>query len=382
MKRALLIVLALCFVCCTVACNGETTAITLTVNGETMMTVNTKEAGTLQLSAPNSHRAAECVGWRAQKNGTTIFLPVGANYEYAAGEVITFEPVFLAATLFSQFGFSYLPEAHGITMKAEMNTAEWEALQALSPTATYGVLAALKGPLSLTGGVLTHAALAEHALSGTDLTAPQVAGENGMSTFSVLLSDIPTENYWQQYTAVGFASIVYTGGTTAYHYFAYGEGGAPAASVRNMASNTIASMTAEQQDKLTPEEKEIFKAYISSVRVMVEKDSTAPGRIRFDSTRYDVISICDTEAEGSDKEALWKKIMNLLPIQHERALYVTLKDGTQLTEYSVAAVTYMDGTAIPCKRYYDYPQGKTPRYTVAFFEGALVIGYSNYSPRV
>lgn len=381
MKRALLIALALCLTLCAVACSPAI-VITFIVNGETMMTVNTDEAGSLQLSAPNSIRAAECVGWRAQKNGKTIFLPVGATYQYEQGESTVFEPVFLAAKLHSEMGMTYAPEAHGITMRAELNMAEWRTLQTLSPTVTYGVLATLKGQLSLTDGVLTHAALAAHSLTSKELTAPLVEGANGVGEFSVLLSDIPAENYWQQYTAVGYANITYTDGTTAYYYFSYGEGGAPAASIRNLASDVISKMTAEQQDALTPEEKEVFKAYISSVRVMVEKDSSAPGKIRFDSTRYDVKAVCDSDPEGSEGEALWIKIMNLLPVNHECALYVTLKDGTALTEYSVAAVTYMDGTAIPCKRYYDYSQGEKPRYTVAFFEGALVIGYSEFSPKV
>lgn len=381
MKRALLIVLTLCLTFGAVACGGPDAAITLTVNGEIMMTVNTDEAGSLQLSAPNSVRATECVGWRAQKNGATIFLPVGATYQYEQGETTVFEPVFLAAKLYSEMGMSYAPEAHGITMKAELNVAEWEALQALSPTATYGILTALKGQLSLTGGVLTHAALAEQSLTGKELTAPFVKNDNGTGTLEVLLSDIPAENYWQQYTAVGYAKIAYTDGTSAYYYFSYGEGGAPAASIRTLASAAISAMTAEQQDALTPEEKEVFKAYISSVRVMVEKDSTADGKIRFDSTRYDVKAICDNEPTNSENEALWIKIMNLLPINHERALYVTLKDGTPLTEYSVAAVTYMDGTPIEAKRY--YPNGEVMiRFTVAFHEGALVIGYTKFSPSV
>lgn len=381
MKRALLIVLALCLTLGAVACGGPDTVITFTVNGETMMTVSTERGGLLQLSAPSSVRATECVGWRAQKNGATIFLPVGATYQYEQGETTVFEPVFLAAKLHSEMGMAYAPEAHGITMKAELNVAEWKALQGLSSTATYGVLASLKGQLSLTGGVLTHAALAAQSLTGKELTAPFVEGENGMGEFSVLLSDIPAENYWQQYTAVGYANIAYTDGTTAYYYFAYGENGAPAASIRTLASAVISGMTAEQQDELTPEEKEVFKAYISSVRVMVEKDTSADAKIRFDSTRYDVKQICDNEPAGSENEALWIKIMNLLPINHERALYVTLKDGTQLSEYSVAAVTYMDGKPIEAKRY--YPEGGVLiRYTVAFHEGALVIGYTKFSPSV
>ncbi len=382
MKRILLLILALSCVFLAVACNGEgDTSIKLVVNEEVMMSVDTEEAGELKLSLPDSRRVSEFVGWRAQKGEETIFLPAGAIYAYAQGENTVFEPVYVGGYIDSKADMSYDPTAHGITMSAVLDAAEWEALKQFSPDASCGVLTVLKSDLDAVGGVFTHGALAAASLPVNDLASLNgVASEGGMMSFVALLANIPSENYAKSYTGIAYANITYTDGSTAYHYFAYGANGAPIDSIRNVASNKLSNMTAEEKDALTDEQEKIFNAYLLKFYVYVEKDYKSPGKISLDSNRYEVKAIYENEKEGSENEALWKKIANLLPISHERALYITMKDGTAMNEYNVVAVTYTDGTAISAQRY--FPDLKNPRYTVAFFEGALIIGYSDFSPNV
>ena len=238
MKRLLLLLLVFSLLLCVVSCNGQgDSSITFLVNEEVMMFVNTDEAGEVKLSLPDSGRAPEFVGWRAKKGEGTIFLPAGAIYRYEQGEKTAFEPVYVSGSVSSQVGMAYEPDAHGITMSALINTAEWEALGQLSSAVSCGMLIALKSDLDAVGGIFTHSAFAAASAAAHDITALSGVADGGMTEFTALLTNIPAENYAQFYTGVAYANITYTDGSTGYYYFPYGAEGAPLDSVRNVAGN-------------------------------------------------------------------------------------------------------------------------------------------------
>jgi hypothetical protein len=87
------------------------------------------------------------------------------------------------------------------------------------------------------------------------------------------------------------------------------------------------------------------------------------GDIRPNEKEYHV-----TVLKESDGSAEWSQIMSFLPAHHSSALYITAKDGSTLTNKTVAAVLLENGQPLPAAR-----------YSICYYQGALIISWSEYS---
>lgn len=193
--------------------------------------IETTEQGSMRIPSPAGTNAAFCVGWKAEAEGETVFLPVGATYTYKAGESKSFTPVYFHFTTEAEVSLMLTEAASGICFATKVNKAEWNTLAALSAEVTRGALV-LPVAQAQAIGEISHEALSSLSLPPQfvdSITDAWSLEEEDHFVFSTALTDIPKENYTTSYTAIGYIKITYSDGSERYAYANYGEGGAPAA---------------------------------------------------------------------------------------------------------------------------------------------------------
>ncbi|MBE6604225.1 MAG: hypothetical protein E7639_00780 [Ruminococcaceae bacterium] len=228
MKSVALFLLVLLLCLSAVACSfiEDGPCITFAESGILTLRQSTKEAGSLTLPAPAGMHAAFCVGWQATTENGTVFLPIGATYQYKAEEDLTFAPVYLHLTTRTDAAVD--TDTTSLVFTTSFHQTEWESLQALDSTAACGTLILPVADIAVLDGVLTHDALAANEKTAADVAA---AFESEAHTFSGALALTEVQHLTTKYTAVGYAKITYSDGTTRYAYAAYENDRAPNASL-------------------------------------------------------------------------------------------------------------------------------------------------------
>ncbi len=206
--------------------------ITFGENGVLTTQVNTKSSGTIKVPSPAGTHAQYCVGWYSKSVAETVFLPVGATYEYQAGETKSFTPLYLHFTTGSTPTFDTTVAGGGIGFSTDILKSDWQKLTAVTTKVSCGTLVCSTADLLTVDGKLTHAALAASQLTAFDLASDAWQAESDRQlTFGAIFSSITPENRTTPYTAVGYVKITYSNGTEAYVYANYGEKGAPVTSL-------------------------------------------------------------------------------------------------------------------------------------------------------
>lgn len=228
-KICLVALLLLCFMLL-ISCHNpsDDPAITFAENGVITKEARTEEAGTVTVPTPAGTRARYCIGWYSQNGDDTIFLPVGANYAYAAGESKGFTPLYFHFTTADITTLDATVQGGGIAFSTDIEKADWTKLTSITSNVCCGTLIARLADVSSLDS-FSHTAFAEaQKTPAADLTATEWQAESEQAfTFGATLSDISDENIITPYTAIGYVKITYTNGSEAYVYAEYGEGGAP-----------------------------------------------------------------------------------------------------------------------------------------------------------
>ncbi len=194
--------------------------------------VETEESGTVKVPSPAGMHTQYCIGWYSKDGGETVFLPVGATYEYAAGTNKNFTPLYLHFTTASTPTLDTTVEGGGIAFATEITRTDWVKLTAVTANVSRGTLISTATDLTAVGGTLTHAALTTAEKSFFDISADAWQAESEqLLTFGATLANIDTQSIATRYTAVGYVRITYSNGTDAYVYANYGAGGAPSTSL-------------------------------------------------------------------------------------------------------------------------------------------------------
>lgn len=233
MRRLSVILLFILCLTLLIVCGGcaRKTYITFSEAGTITAKAETKTEGTVRVPAPAGTKAAFCVGWQAQSDEGTLFLPIGATYTYAEKEDKSFTPVYLRFTTNTTVTPILTETSDGICFTSTVNRADWEVLSTLAQSVTRGTLI-FPTTLAQTLGTVTHAALASISAptNAVDIVTDSWSAEDDNSlTFAATYTDIPDEYYTANYTAVGYIKITYTDGSEGYAYASYGEKGMPTA---------------------------------------------------------------------------------------------------------------------------------------------------------
>lgn len=388
-KISFIAVLLLCFITL-LACNKSNSGacITFAENGALTAQISTEEAGTLKIPAPAGTQAQYCIGWYSQNGNTTVFLPIGASYDYQAGEVQSFAPLYLHLTTHSTATLDMTVAGGGISFSTDIVKADWRNLIAVTANVSYGTLIYPSAALPAIGGTLTHAALQAAEKTATDIPSSSwlVNNETTLS-FGATLTDILDHHRLISYTAVGYIKIVYTNDTSSYIYASYTEETPPAHSVCSLAMAAKNDLSPTQTDHYKYAVGNSFSPYTEADRATIDQlakvsismlvnQTTSPenpGKYLLDPIYTNILNarlVRDNDADAAEWQELYQAIGDTR-YSDGGAIVITCLDGTPLNADVISGIIMRNvsqsGTI----------EVEWSKYI--FYNGALVVPYSVYA---
>lgn len=349
------------------------------VDGEAEISnTETTAAGTLTLPAHTPANGGQLVGWQADIDGKTVFLPAGATYAYAKDASVTFRAVTLHMTTAATATARFDEEGAGLRFTTQATRQELEALCALSPTLATGTLITPNAN-ARAAGAFEHAALETAEKKYLDVVATAYyKTEAEALTFAGSVNNIRFENYTLGYAGRGYVKVTYTDGFVGYVYAAQAKGYANSVSPWQMAYAAMTDTEAAQSERCphafgsvfspyTDVEREKLRPFFASV-VALKVSEKAPGGKTLDHDVEAFGQALFTERVVRDSDPEWETVRAYIDVsKYECTLMITPPEGMVLNETTVSGVVLslagLPGIPVKC----------------AMTENFILLPFSDYS---
>ncbi len=279
----------------------------------------------------------------------------------------------------------------GIQYISTLPKDEWRALALAAKSITCGTLIYPSAALPTIGGTLTHAALQAAGVTATDvLSSSWLENTEAALSFGATLTGIPQHHRLISYTAVGYIKIVYANDTYSYIYASYKDEIAPSHSVQSLAKAAKSDLSLTQTDyyKYAVGEGDYFSPYNEADRAtineltkltigMLVNQTNSPGNYLLNPTYTDAFSARLVRDNDESCAEEWRELYVAIGNTHYDdggAIVITSLDGTPLSADVITGVIMRN-------------ESKSGTIEVnwtkyIFYNGALVVPYSVYTPNV
>lgn len=374
-RRLLALLLALCTLML-VACNrGNETSITFSEKGVLTAEISTTRSGSVRLPQPAGTHAAHCVGWVANTDEGTVFLPVGAEFSYKRGDSLSFSPVYLHLTTLSETKIDLSAENGGLIFTTTLGTGEWQRLVDIGAAPTCGTLIITQlARETLTA--FTHDDISANNIAATDISA--VFTDATSTAYTAQLQDITPGKRLTAYTAIGYLHLNYSDGSSTDVYATHEHQAAPVASLLGLAKSAVEDLSDTPSDIYQTPVGDKFSPYTAEEYALLEGYAKLAVGLIINHAMRGNRGLPDSLLDAFDQRTIqhgdptcveeWRILRGLIPdIRQDGALVITAKDGTFIERDNISEITFTTKISV------------VTITNAVFYNGSIYVPYSNYS---